>query len=61
MGYNPEITEYYTISGALVRFEEVFDGVVYGRTISGSLFDAQWPTYSYSITYNAWDETTYSG
>ena len=61
MGYNPEITEYYTISGALIRVEEIFDGVMYARTISGSNFGPQWPTYSYKITYNAWDETTYSG
>jgi hypothetical protein len=60
MGYNPEITEYYTVSGALIRVEEIFDGVTYTRTISGSNFGSQWPVYDHSITYSAWDETTIS-
>lgn len=61
MGYNPTIVEYYTLSGSLIRVEEIFDGVMYGQTISGSNYDAQWPSYTYSRTYNAWEETTYSG
>jgi len=58
-GYNPTVTEYYnTVSGAddvLVRVEEVFDGVTNFQTISGSNYAQQWPSYDYSIVYNAWD------
>lgn len=63
-GYNPTITNYYiTVSGGddkLVRVEEVFRGKMFARTISGSNYAQQWPNYSYSVTYDAWEETTVS-
>jgi len=64
-GYNPTITNYFaTVSGGgdvLVRVEEVFNGVLFSQTISGSDYPKQWPAYDYSITYDAWESTTYSG
>lgn len=60
-GYNPTIIEYYDSSDNLLRIEEIWDDAEYTRTISGSGFATQWPTYDYSITYNPWEETTYSG
>ncbi len=59
-GYNPEITMYYTSADELVRVEEVWRGKQYSQTISGSNYSEQWPSYSYSVTYNAWEETTVS-
>jgi hypothetical protein len=59
--YNPTIIEYYGSDDALVRIEEIFDGVMMAQTISGSGYAEQWPSYTYSITYQAWEETTYSG
>jgi len=59
-GYNPVITNYYDVVDNLVRTEEVFRGKMFAQTISGTTYSGQWPSYSYSITYNAWEETTVS-
>jgi len=63
-GYNPVVTEYYnSVSGAddvLVRVEEVFEGTMNAQTISGSSYAQQWPSYDYSVVYNAWATTTVS-
>ena len=65
-GYNPVITHYYDSSDNLMRVEEIFDGVMYAHTISGTLkaggnkFTMYWPNYSYKIVYDAWAETTVS-
>jgi len=58
-GYNPVVTEYYNtvVSGEddhLVRVEEVFEGTTYSQTVSGSNYTQQWPSYDYSLVYNAW-------
>jgi len=60
-GYNPIRTEYYSSADELLHIEETFDGKMYSQTISGSTFAEQWPSYTYSITYDGWEETTYSG
>lgn len=61
-GYNPTVVEYYNAADQLIRVEEIFDGHIYSQTISGSTYSGVWPGgFSYSITYNAWDEATYSG
>ena len=59
-GYNPDITLYYDSSDNLVRVEEVFKGIMYSQTISGSNYAQQWPNYTYSVKHNAWDTTTVS-
>ena len=59
-GYNPIITEYYTSADELIRVEEVWAGNRYSQTISGSNYASDWPTYNYSVTYNAWEVTTVS-
>jgi hypothetical protein len=59
-GYNPETTMYYNAADELVRIEEVWRGVKHSQTISGTTYSGQWPSYSYSITYSAWVETTVS-
>ena len=59
-GYNPEVTMYYNIADELVRIEEIWRGVKHSQTISGTTYSGQWPSYSYSITYSAWVETTVS-
>jgi hypothetical protein len=58
--YNPTITNYYGSDDALVRVEEEYGGVTYAQTISGSAYAQQWPAYSYSVTYMAWEDTTVS-
>lgn len=60
-GYNPKRIEYYDDDARLVRIEEIFGNSVYSQTISGSTYSGVWPAYSYSITYNPWSESTYSG
>lgn len=61
-GYNPTVIEYYNVADQLIRVEEVFDGHIYSQTISGSTYSGVWPDgLAYSITYNPWDEATYSG
>jgi len=59
-GYNPTITTYHDSGDNLVRIEEVWRGKRYSQTISGTAYVQQWPSYTYSITYNAWEETTVS-
>jgi hypothetical protein len=68
-GYNSKIISYYAynpnsiISGAvdmLLHTEEIFGGKIYSRTISGSNYPKQWPLYDYSVTYDPWEEATYS-
>jgi hypothetical protein len=55
-GYNPIITEYYDSADNLVRVEHGFsDGTVWAQTISGSFFAENWPTYSGTIVYGAWE------
>ena len=63
--YNPSVVKYYTTtSGAaddgLVHVEETWRGKLYAQTISGTNYDQQWPSYTYSVTYDAWEETTIS-
>lgn len=60
-GYNPTVIEYYNVDDQLVRVEEIFEGHIYSQTISGTTYSGVWPTYSYSITYNPWNDATYSG
>ena len=57
-GYNPDITMYYNSADELLRIEEIWRGVIHSQTISGSDYTNH--TVSYSITYNAWEETTVS-
>lgn len=59
-GYNPIVTHYYGSDNKIVRVEELFSDVLYSQTISGSNYVEQWPDYTYTITYNAWEETTVS-
>jgi len=59
-GYNPVITKYYDSADNLIRIEEIWRGILYSQTISGTTYSGQWPNYNYSITYGAWEETTYS-
>jgi len=59
-GYNPSITNYYDSSNNLVRVEELFRGYLYGQTISGSEYAQQWPDYTYTVTYDAWEKTVVS-
>lgn len=57
-GYNPEITMYYNNADELLKVEEVWRGVKYTQTISGS--DYANHTIDHSVTYSAWEETTVS-
>jgi hypothetical protein len=60
-GYNPTITVYYGSDDNIVRVKEVWRGEAWAQTISGSTYAQQWPNYSYTETFNAWEETTVSG
>lgn len=59
-GYNPAVTIYYGSDDNVVHIKEVWRGKQYDQTVSGTNYAQQWPTYSYSVTYNAWEETTVS-
>jgi len=58
MGYNPTIVEYYNNSDELLKTEEIWRGKKYSQTISGSNYANH--TVSYTVTYQAWEETTVS-
>jgi hypothetical protein len=58
--YNPDIKEYYSSDSKLIRREETYRGIKYSQTISGSNYAQHWPTYTYSVTYTAWEEVTVS-
>ena len=60
-GYNPVITVYYGSDDNIVRVREVWRDEAWVQTISGSNYVQQWPNYTYSETFNAWEETTVSG
>jgi hypothetical protein len=59
-GYNPDITIYYGSDDNIVHVTEIWRGMQYDQTVSGTVYAQYWPTYSYSVTYNAWEETTVS-
>jgi len=59
-GYNPIITVYYGSDNNIVRVKEVWRGKAWAQTISGSNYVQQWPNYTYSETFSAWEETTVS-
>ena len=59
-GYNPDIIIYYGSDDNVVRVEEVWRGKMYAQTASGTNYAQQWPNYTYSVTFNAWEETTVS-
>lgn len=60
-GYNPTITVYYGSDDNIVRVVEVWRGEVWAQAISGSNYAQQWPSYSYTETFNSWEEVTVSG
>jgi len=59
-GFNPVVKKYYDGSDNLVREEEIFNGIVWGQTISGSHFAQNWPTYTKLVVYSKWGMTTVS-
>jgi hypothetical protein len=59
-GYNPISTVYYGSDDNIVRIVEVWRGKVWAQTISGSTYVQQWPNYSYTETFNSWEEVTVS-
>jgi len=60
-GYNPVTTIYYGSDDNIVRIVEVWREETWAQTISGSTYAQQWPSYSYSETYNSWELVTVSG
>jgi len=56
--YNPEVTYYYNSNSELLMIEEVYNGIKWTQTISGSAYANQ--TISKSVTYSAWAKTTVS-
>lgn len=60
VGYNPTITVYYGSDDNIVRVVEVWRGESWAQTISGSTYVQQWPNYSYTETFNSWEEVTVS-
>ncbi len=58
-GYNPTITVYYGSDDNIVRIAEAWRGETWYQTISGSTYAQQWPSYTYTETFNPW--TTVSG
>jgi hypothetical protein len=59
-GYNPDITIYYGSDDNIVHITEVWRGKKYDQTVSGSCYAEYWPSYTCSVTYFAWEETTIS-
>ena len=59
-GYNPDITIYYGSDDNIVHVREIWRGKQYDQTVSGTNYAQYWPTYGYSVTYFAWEETTVS-
>jgi len=59
-GYNPDITIYYGSDDNIVHVKEVWRGKQHDQTVSGTNYADYWPTYSYSVTYFAWETTTVS-
>jgi hypothetical protein len=57
-GYNPEIIMYYNSSSELLKIEEIWRGVKYTQTISGSNYADH--VIDNSLTYSAWEKTTVS-
>ncbi len=55
-GYNPTITVYYGSDDNIVRIVEVWRGETWAQTISGSTYVQQWPSYTYTETFNPWIE-----
>ena len=60
-GYNPTTTVYYGSDDNIVRVVEAWRGETWGQTISGSTYIQQWPNYTYTETFNPWEEVTVSG
>ncbi len=60
-GYNPVITVYYGSDDNIVRIKEVWREEAWAQTISGSNYAQQWPDYTYTETFNSWEEVTVSG
>jgi len=58
--YNPDTTIYYGSDDNIVHVTDVYRGMQYDQTVSGTNYAEQWPSYTYSVTYNAWEETTVS-
>jgi hypothetical protein len=60
-GYNPETTTiYYGSDDNVVHVTEVWRGTQYDQTVSGSCYTEYWPSFTCSVTYFAWEETTVS-
>lgn len=57
-GYNPEVIMSYNSANELLKIEEIWRGVTHVQTVSGTAYANN--TISYSVTYNAWEETTVS-
>ena len=55
-GYNPTTTVYYGSDDNIVRVVEAWRGVTWGQTISGATYVQQWPSYTYTETFNPWEE-----
>lgn len=56
--YNADITLFFNSNDEILRVEEVWRGVRWTQTISGSNYLNQ--TVDYSVLYSAWEETTVS-
>lgn len=59
--YNPEVKIYYGSDDAVVRIEESWGGEFWVRTISGSNYAENWPSYTYYEVITPWEKTTISG
>ena len=53
-GYNPEITVYYDSDNNVVRVKESWRGETWARTISGSNYAQNWPSYTHYEVISAW-------
>jgi hypothetical protein len=56
--YNPQVIYYYNSNNELLMVEEIYNGMKWTQTISGSNYANQ--TISRSVTYSAWVKTTVS-
>lgn len=54
--YNPEITMYYNSSDELVMVDEVYGGVTWRQTISGTGATYSGIGWTHSVTYSPWEQ-----
>ena len=59
--YNPKTVKYYSSADELLRVEETWRDKMIAQTISGSNYAENWPSYTYTVVTDPWDETTTSG